>query len=267
MIVSVWSYGMAAKAAMAAAAAHLLEAKMRLMSVRALPEPGACLSQAAAAPQGLQRGAWPPCVSSCRRPRACAPQDGLVLAPLGQLGSSLLPLTGIGYLLASVVLFTQVQLVQHLTGSELWQSARERALAWPQDLGWPVRQGWPLSCPEPARLPFCPACLQKDAAKRGRLGASTFRALNAGERLGHHAAAAMWPGSGAAVTGWHRPAAVSPPSPSGLAIAALVNATSMAAWWQAGVLAHTKLAVLKIGMHALLGGLALYNLAFAKKKK
>lgn len=37
-------------------------------------------------------------------------QDGLLLAPLGSLGASLLPLLGMGYLLVALVLFTQASL-------------------------------------------------------------------------------------------------------------------------------------------------------------
>ena len=61
--------------------------------------------------------------SPCWHPR----QDGLLLAPLGLLGESLVAVNGVGYALGAVVLFTL-----------------------------------------------------KDAAARGRLGASTFRALNIG---------------------------------------------------------------------------------------
>ncbi|PRW58943.1 collagen alpha-3(VI) chain isoform A [Chlorella sorokiniana] len=134
-IVSLYVYGLAAKTTIAAAAAHLLEGKMRIMS------------------------------------------DGLLLAPLGSLGVSLLPLVGVGYLLVALVLFTQ-----------------------------------------------------KDAARRGRLGASTFKSLNAG-----------------------------------LAIVGLAHAASLAGLWQAGALAHTKLAAAKIAVQASLAAFALYNYAFAKK--
>ena len=56
------------------------------------------------------------------------PQAGLLLAPLGALGTSLVSVNGVGFALLAVVLFTL-----------------------------------------------------KDAAARGRLGASTFKALNIGE--------------------------------------------------------------------------------------
>ena len=43
------------------------------------------------------------------RPIATQSQDGLLLAPLGSLGASLLPLLGVGYLLVALVLFVQVR--------------------------------------------------------------------------------------------------------------------------------------------------------------
>jgi hypothetical protein len=73
------------------------------------------------------------------------PQAGLLLAPLGALGTSLVSVNGVGFALLAVVLFTL-----------------------------------------------------KDAAARGRLGASTFKALNIGEWCRRCPAAAAAAAAGAA---------------------------------------------------------------------
>lgn len=106
-------------------------------------------------------------------------KDGLLLAPLGTLGQALVPANGVGYALLAVVLVTL-----------------------------------------------------KDAAARGRLGASTFKALNIGA-----------------------------------AIVGLTNCITLVSWQQAGVLAQSKLVSVKIVLHSGLVAVALYNYAFAKKKK
>ncbi|KAL4434405.1 hypothetical protein ABPG75_000846 [Micractinium tetrahymenae] len=106
-------------------------------------------------------------------------QDGVLMAPLGTLGESLLPALGGGYVLAAVVLFTL-----------------------------------------------------KDAASRGRLGASTFKDLNIG-----------------------------------VSIVTITHVITFASWLQAGILAQSKLVYAKVGAHALIAAFAMYNYAFAKKKK
>ncbi|KAL4428567.1 hypothetical protein ABPG77_008879 [Micractinium sp. CCAP 211/92] len=106
-------------------------------------------------------------------------QDGLLLAPLGALGETLLPANAVGYALAAVVLYTL-----------------------------------------------------KDAAGRGRLGASTFKALNIG-----------------------------------VAVVAITHALTMVSWLQAGVLVNNTLVLAKVAMQSLLAAVALYNYAFAAKKK
>ncbi len=45
----------------------------------------------------------------------------------------------------------------------------------------------------------------------------------------------------------------------------LAHAASLATWWQAGILAHSKLAAAKIAVHSSLAAFAAYNYAFAKK--
>lgn len=105
-------------------------------------------------------------------------KEGLLLSPLGTLGHTFLPLTGLGYALGAVVLYTL-----------------------------------------------------KDAAYRGRLGASTFRALNIG-----------------------------------VAIVAITQGLNIYSWMQAGIVVKTKLAYFKVAAHAILAAVALFNYAFAKKK-
>lgn len=56
-----------------------------------------------------------------------------------------------------------------------------------------------------------------------------------------------------------------PSSGAGLAVVGLSHAASLGALWQAGVLAHTKLAAVKIALQGSLAAFALYNYACAKK--
>ena len=87
-----------------------------------------------------------------RPARLPLPQAGLLLAPLGALGTSLVSVNGVGYALLAIVLFTL-----------------------------------------------------KDAAARGRLGASTFKALNIGGRCrccSAAAAAAVGAAVAPAVAAW-----------------------------------------------------------------
>ena len=176
-------------------------------------------------------------------------QDGLLLAPLGVLGSSLVPACGVGCLLLALVLFTL-----------------------------------------------------KDAAQRGRLGASTFKALNLGGWVGGrgvagrsvpcgrlHAANLQSPrADGAAAPpcrrrhrgphelherGWMDPGE---PCPCGkvftlysrlLPILPALNPSALlaACALQAGLLASTTVAYWKVAATALLSFFCLYNYAFAKK--
>lgn len=52
---------------------------------------------------------------------------------------------------------------------------------------------------------------------------------------------------------------------AGLAVVGLAHAASLVSWWQAGILAHTKLAAAKVGVQSALAAFALYNYACAKK--
>ena len=52
---------------------------------------------------------------------------------------------------------------------------------------------------------------------------------------------------------------------AGLAVVGQAHAASLVSWWQAGILAHTKLAAAKVGVQSALAAFALYNYACAKK--
>lgn len=58
---------------------------------------------------------------------------------------------------------------------------------------------------------------------------------------------------------------VHPSSGAGLAVVGLSHAASLGALWQAGVLAHTKLAAAKIALQGSLAAFVLFNYACAKK--
>ena len=164
---------------------------------------------------------------------AYSPQAGLLLAPLGALGTSMVSANGVGYALLAVVLFTL-----------------------------------------------------KDAAARGRLGASTFKALNIGEccaaaltplrcccrrRRRRCSAASDADGLGSSNGGQLAhivyPHLARQMLHAGTAVMALAMGLSLAGWVQAGAVASTKLVIAKIAASALLASVALYNYAFAKKKK
>ena len=128
---------------------------------------------------------------------------GVLTVPLGPLGWTLMWQIGCGALLTALVL------------------VRGRAAIWGRFGGAGAERG------APHRTQF----VLKDAANRGRLGASTFKALNVG-----------------------------------VAVVALTHAANMALWMNAGTLLVTKFTVTKSVVNALLGAVCLFNDAFAKKK-
>lgn len=218
-------------------------------------------------------------------------QAGLLLAPLGSLGASLLPLLGVGYLLVAVVLFTQVRQVDGLLGeppsclamrrmcSACMLSARRCAVMCTECPSSPASQRPPTR----SSVTHSQLSTERRSATRApgcehiQVPQCRWAEMRGGQRAAQSSVAAHHCVLRACCTTRATPGVLLVHLPlvpielpaslhlAGLAVVGLAHAASLVSWWQAGILAHTKLAAAKVGVQSALAAFALYNYACAKK--